>query len=382
MKKEIKQLLKKIHLQKIGQEQFIADINRDYCREQKKILLCYLDYQRTIRELSQGFGHTNRLEMMQMIHVCIQNDWCIDVCACYDTDAFSGIRTNYYDYILGFGETFKYARQRNPQAKAILYMTENPYTISYARESERLAYFKERTGRSFSLERTGVYYKENDEQNCDAILCLGDTKYFERTGKDFIRIYPSAPKNSFFSPDYSHKKKTSFLVFGVDGFIHKGNDILIEVFTKHPEWTLYLCGGRGEEKAKEAGYTLPANVKALGFIDPLSERFADIVAECYFLLLPSCSEALSTAVLNGMRHGVLPVVSKGIGLDDFTDYCRYFDDFHLDSVEHTLSEICTLDEKMLQAQSLRMISYADEHFSLEKYSESFAQKIACLTSSN
>ena len=209
LKNKCKDLLKKVHLQKIGQEQMVADLNRDCTAEQKKILICYLDYLRTIRELNRNFGHTNRQEMMQILKVCIELNLRIDVCACYDRNAIEEIRENYYDYILGFGDTFFYAKEKNPGAVAILYTTENPYHISYEREKERLRYFTERTGRRFHLERTGVYYKENDEQKADRIICLGEPSYFADTGKPVDRVWPSALKKPGFTLDFSRKKKTN-----------------------------------------------------------------------------------------------------------------------------------------------------------------------------
>ncbi len=108
MKEQVKHIFLKMHMERIGQEQFVAGINRDYTCSQKKILICYLDYLRTMRELMQNFWHTTRQVMVQMIRVCIENDWCVDVCGCNDRNAREQIRVDYYDYILGFGENFCY----------------------------------------------------------------------------------------------------------------------------------------------------------------------------------------------------------------------------------------------------------------------------------
>lgn len=379
LKNSCKSLLKKMHLQKIGQEQMVADINRDCTSAQKKILICYLDYLRTIRELNRNFGHTNRQEMMQIVKVCIELNLRIDVCACYDRNAIEEIRENYYDYILGFGDTFFYAKEKNPDAAAILYTTENPYRISYERETERLRYFTERTGRTFHLERTGVYYKKDDEKKADRIICLGEPSYFADTGKPVDRVWPSALKNSDFTLDFSPKKKTNFLVYGVDGFIHKGNDILVELFAKHPEWNLYLCGARGAEKAEEAGYKLTENVHVCGFVDTMSGQFQEIAAKCYYLLLPSCSESPSTSALTALRHGIIPIVMKGNGLDELGDYCRYFEDYHMDSIEQTIAEAVCVDEEMLQQQGRAAMEYADEHYTLADYTEQMRTVMSKIT---
>lgn len=380
IKEQAKKILKCLRLQRIGEEQFISDVNRDYTREQKKMLLCYLDYLRTVRELRENFGHTNRQEMMQIVKVCIEMDWSIDICGCNDRNAIEQIQSDYYDCILGFGVTFEYAREHNPKALSILYMTENPYDVSYARETERIAYFKERTGRTFALERTGVYYQKDDEKKADAVICLGDERYFPG-GKRVIRIWPSALKNPTFSLDFSQKKRTDFMVYGTDGFVHKGNDLLVEIFGRHPEWTLYLCGARGEEKAREAGYRLPPNVHAVGFVDTMSEQFNEIVKKCYYLLLPSCSEALSTAVLTCMRHGMLPVVSRGIGLDGLTEYCVYFEDYHIECIENVLWKLTESDagEGQLQECCRRIMEYADVHYRLTDYTQMFRYALQELT---
>ena len=379
LKNKCKDLLKKVHLQKIGQEQMVADLNRDCTAEQKRILICYLDYLRTIRELNRNFGHTNRQEMMQILKVCIELNLRIDVCACYDRNAKEEIRENYYDYILGFGDTFFYAKEKNPDAAAILYTTENPYRISYERETERLRYFTERTGRTFHLERTGVYYKKDDEKKADRIICLGEPSYFADTGKPVDRVWPSALKNPNFALDFSRKKKTNFLVYGVDGFIHKGNDILVELFAKHPEWNLYLCGARGAEKAEEAGYKLTENVHVCGFVDTMSDQFNAIAEKCYYLLLPSCSESPSTSALTALRHGIIPIVMKGNGLDELGDYCRYFEDYHVESIEQTIAEAVCVDEEVLQQQGRAAMEYADEHYTLADYTEQIRTVMSRIT---
>lgn len=379
LKNKCKDLLKKVHLQKIGQEQMVADLNLDCTAEQKRILICYLDYLRTIRELNRNFGHTNRQEMMQILKVCIELNLRIDVCACYDRNAIEEIRENYYDYILGFGDTFFYAKEKNPDADAILYTTENPYRISYERETERLRYFTERTGRTFHLERTGVYYKKDDEKKADRIICLGEPSYFADTGKPVDRVWPSALKNPDFALDFSRKKKTNFLVYGVDGFIHKGNDILVELFAKHPEWNLYLCGARGAEKAEEAGYKLTENVHVCGFVDTMSDQFNAIAEKCYYLLLPSCSESPSTSALTALRHGIIPIVMKGNGLDELGDYCRYFEDYHMESIEQTIAEAVCVDEELLQQQGRAAMEYADEHYTLADYTEQMRTVMSKIT---
>ena len=351
-------------------ENIVLGINQDYLREQKKILISYLDYDRTAYSLRHANVHTNLQEMMQMIKVLIDMDYSIDVCACNNEDAALEMPSDYYDVIFGFGDMFKLAKKRNPKAYTIMYMTENPYTISRNGERERIDYFYERTGRKISYARTGKFYMENDELLADAVICLGEKKYF--SNKNIQRIYPSAFKNRKYEVNVCEKRKSiNFLVFGVKGFVHKGNDLLLEVFDKHPEWNLYMCGREIKEECKRLGLVLPNNARDCGFVDVCSDKFLELIEICPFVLLPSCSEGMSTSLLTCMRHGLIPVTMRGTGMDELFDYCEYFEDYHLSAIESKLEELAGMDTKKMEKYSNKIYEYANENFALESFTEHF-----------
>jgi hypothetical protein len=349
-------------------ENVTLGINQDCLRKQKKILLVYQDYDRSAYSLRYANVHTNLQEMFQMIKVLIDMDFCIDVCDCNNTDAAKEISSDYYDYILGFGEMFKLAKEKNPKAYTIIYMTENPFTVSNMRERERIDYFYQRTGKKVAFERTGKYYKENDELMADSVICLGERCYFKNANVQ--RVYPSAFKN----PNYTinrHDKRSStkFLVFGVKGFVHKGNDLLIEVFEKHPEWTLLMCGRDIPKECKKLGIKLPSNVIDCGFVDVKSDKFVELSGQCRFILLPSCSEGMSTSLLTCMRHGLIPVTMRGTGMDELEEYCEYFDGFNIEEIENTLCKLVARNSDELLKQSDKIFDYANETFTLDIYTE-------------
>lgn len=349
-------------------ENIVLGINQDCLREQKKILVSYLDYDRTAYSLRHANAHTNLQEMMQMVRVLIDMDFSIDVCACNNADAALEMPSDYYDYIIGFGDMFKLAKQRNPKAYTIMYMTENPYTVSKAGEQRRIDYFYERTGKRIPFARTGKFYHENDEQLADAIICLGEKRYFTNTV--IQRIYPSAFKNSKYIENMNEKRESSnFLVFGVKGFVHKGNDLLIEVFRNHPEWKLYMCGREIQEECKKLGIRLPDNIMDCGFVDVESNTFLELVKVCPFVLLPSCSEGMSTSLLTCMRHGMIPVTMRGTGMDELAEFCEYFEDYHIPVIDSKLKELTAMDAEKIEEYSNRIYQYANERFTLRSYTE-------------
>lgn len=355
-------------------ENIVLGINKDYLREQKKILISYLDYDRTAYSLRYANVHTNLQEMMQMIKVLIDMDFCIDVCACNNEEAAIEMPSDYYDVIFGFGDMFRLAKKRNPKAYAIMYMTENPYTVSRNGEQERIDYFYERTGKKIPFARTGKFYLEKDELLADAVICLGEKKYFSNS--KIQRIYPSAFKNGKYDVNVCQKRKsTNFLVFGVKGFVHKGNDLLLEVFQKHPEWNLYMCGREIQEECKRLGLVLPANVIECGFVDVSSDKFLELIEICPFVLLPSCSEGMSTSLLTCMRHGLIPVTTQGTGMDELFDYCEYFEDYHLSAIESKIESLAGMDMKKIEEYSNSIYEYANENFALESFTENFKKCI-------
>ena len=68
-------------------ENIVLDINKDCTAEQKRILVCYLDYGRSSYSLRHNVEHTNSQEMCQIIKVLIDMNFRIDVCDCANKEA-------------------------------------------------------------------------------------------------------------------------------------------------------------------------------------------------------------------------------------------------------------------------------------------------------
>lgn len=361
----------------------VPNINLDTTRKQKNVLLVYLDMFEASIQISSSYQrgesgavHTNRLELFQMIKVLIEMDFCIDVCGNDDVQAQKYIEMKEYDVIIGLGEVFRWA-VRNKKAYSIIYMTENPYFVSMQKEKERLDYFYARHHKHYTFSRTGKFFKENDEKLADAVLCVGDTKYFRELQRPVKRIYPSAAYNEKFNIDKVSREKNNFLVFGTDGFIHKGIDLLIDIFMHHPEWNLFICGFQVNERIKEIMKIdiSGTSIYDMGYIQVNSPEFLDIINRCRFILLPSCSEGMSTAVLTGMRHGLIPVVMHDNGLDGLEEYCYYFEDYHLEALEKKIEEICQLSEEELNIRSKSIYKFSNEIFTGYKFEKTFKLKL-------
>lgn len=356
-------------------ERFVPDINRDFTKIQKRVLIVYLDMFQASNQIHKnlkkesGTCHTNRYEFFQIIKCFIQLDCCIDICANYDKEAINYIKEREYDIVFGLGDIFRYVCSKGNAKYKILYLTENPYSVSLKKESERIAYFKERTGKQISLYRTGMFFKDGDENYADAIVCLGEKQYLLNSNKKVKKLYPTGFYNSKIK-NFSQRDKKSFLVFGTDGFVHKGIDLLIEVFNKNLDWNLYICGYQVESQMDRLDLKHTDNIHDCGYIDVESNVFFELIGKCTYIVQPSCSEATSTAVLTGMRHGLIPIVMHGNGFDDFSQYCYFFDGYKIEQIEQNLKDVLKHSPSDIQSMSKKIYEYANAHFNLNYFFES------------
>ncbi len=358
-----------------SKEKFITNINWNPSSKQRRVLISYLDFGWAGERIAAGATHTNLFELYPIIRYFLHQDFVLDICGCNDTAAIEYAKRRDYDIIFGLGTVFR-ALALTSDTFRILYLTENPYDISLQREQERVNYFYDRNHVKPSLERTGIFYQKDDEKLADAIICLGHPGYVAHTGKQVIRVWPSALMSSAI-PEFSGRSPKNFLVLGTDGFIHKGIDLLVETFQNHSDWNLFLCGNNTQRALKKLKYPpLPPNIQNCGFVSIDSDAFLTLAQACTYILLPSCSEALPTAVLTGMCHGLLPIIMKGNGMDDLSEYCLYFDAYDLSSIERKLREATQCPQSFCTDKAYKVMRFAREKFTLGNFQTSMENALS------
>lgn len=354
--------------QKKNNYPILLDVNRSAVEEQKRILLCYLDYVSSNIRLYKNPTHTNFSELDVVIKVLIDENYVIDVCS-FEAEGIDEILAERkYDVIIGFGRVFRKAVELHPHAKKILYVTENPYHISKKEEEARIQYYQERTGYTADLYRTGKCYKEDDLKKAEAIICLGEKRHFAHLNIPVIHVTPTGLHNESYQFRWGKKDKYKFLVWGSNGFLHKGIDILIEVFKLHPDWYIYICGA-GTDKALKKFHIndIPDNIRLCGHVNIQSEEFIELVNQCVFVLLPSCSEACATGLLSCMRHGLVPITTKNNGMEKYAEYCYFFEGYHIEEVEDKIKELLMVEMKELEKLAYDIWAFSNKEFTLSRF---------------
>ncbi|MEG1518848.1 MAG: glycosyltransferase [Cetobacterium sp.] len=371
--KKIKSILKSFLKSKlIGKIRtpFVKNMNLDLTRKQKRVLISYIDYFST-RNFYEGIRHTNLPESVQIINVFKEMDYIIDVVHCNAVESFKYFEKEKYDVIFGFGEIFYQISKINMDAKKIMYVTENHPELSYKNELERNKYFHKRTGKKIPLRRTGVFYKNEHFENIDATIVLGEKSPFKKYDIALYNIFPTGLINEKYKlekRDYENSKK-NFLWLGSNGAIHKGLDLLIEVFSKYPELTLHICGFNPEETYLK----IPKlkNIIDYGRIDIKGENFLELAKKCSYIILPSCSEGFSTSIATGMLHSLIPIVCKDTGFNRLGEYAIYLEDYKIEYIENEILNLTRKDGELLEEKHQAIYYFSRDNFTLNKFTENF-----------
>jgi hypothetical protein len=110
--------------------------------------------------------------------------------------------------------------------------------------------------------------------------------------------------------------RREFLWHFGSGSIHKGLDLCLDVFKKHPELTLHIVGKLDPDFAKEFEHELSMpNIHHHGWMLVSSQAFQNLLKNMFAFVAPSCSEGQSPAVATCLQLGLYPIISKQTGID-------------------------------------------------------------------
>jgi len=344
---------------------------------QKRILFSYDISTYTSPYSSWGtMGHTHASELSCFIKALTEKGYAIDlVHHSNDVD----IIADYYDVVIGLGNNWRKASFLNPTAKRVLYLTEKMPSFSKSKEEERITYLRARHNINISMERTGLFFHEEDFADLTAIIAIGiesDKQYLPNVPAWFI--LPTGHINQTFQIENRNipNAKNHFLWFGSGGIVHKGLDILFDVFAKHPELTLHVCGAT-ELSIARIQSICPSNVVIHGFVNVLSDEFLDIANMCAFDILPSCSESSATSVLTCMNHGIIPIVTYECGIESAGVISgEVLSDFKIETIEKSVVKWSNMDNNTLLKQMKDTINFAREEYCIQAFDKNI-NNIVC-----
>jgi len=361
----------------------IQNINYQCDSNQPRMLICYLTIG-FISNLDDPIGRTQPYEIFKIIDVFAKLNYCIDIIGNNEVKGVEFIKSKKYDLIFGLGNTFYIMTQLQPEAKSILYMTEHHPTFSYVEEKKRIDYYRKRHKKKVNYLRSLMHYNENQLKPVyDAVITMSEVEPLLTQYKSPYTIFPTGLINKDFN--YSKKNhliaRKNFLWIGSSGAIHKGLDLLIDVFAERNDIMLHVCGLNAKEK-KFLNIKGTENIKEYGQININSDLFLKIVGLCTYIILPSCSEGFSTSITTGMLHGLIPVVMKDTGFNRLGGNVILLDDYHIEYLNDKITELSNADTVDLEMLSKQIYTFARNNFTLPVFESNFKNIIDNILSKN
>lgn len=359
------------YYQRIEDFPFVLNINLKPGLVQKKVLICYQThcYFRALDSVQQK--RTQPYEILSIINVFTESNYVVDLLDCNEIRIPEAILDRNYDLIFGFGESHYRITNLKPQAISVLYMTENTPEFSYREEQKRLDYYFERHGKRHKIIRSGKFYKKYHlEKTYTHVITMGEPEFLMDKYPSPYSIFPTGlinPEFKFGKKNHYESRK-NFLWMGSLGAIHKGLDLLLDVFSERKDVTLHICGLSDMEK-KMLKLKPSKNIIDHGYVLVSSDKFIDLTNTCTFIILPSCSEGCSTSILTGMLHGLIPIVMKDSGFNRLSGHAVFLDTYRIDYLQSQITYLSDFDVEELSGFSKKVYDFACKNFTINAFSE-------------
>jgi hypothetical protein len=325
-----------------------------------------------------NLSHTNSFESMEIGKAINEAGFNIDIA---DYDYEGRIDYSKYDFIFGFGEPLINNFYKREKRIITVYYgtgmhinTQNNNSLNRVQEVfDKKRVWLPGSGRivdkSWSIQTTLV----------DAMVLLGNeevTKTYSPYFKGKIYNIPASfydviSQEEIISSKDFNKAKKHFLWFGSSGLIHKGLDLLLDVFAKSEEMHLHICGPlEGEPEFKQTFHNelfKTANIHYHGFVSLNSNLFKELLQKCAFVIFPSCSEGGSPSVLNVCGNGgLVPLLSKEASIDT-NDFGFIFDKINIESIKTLIERVIQLKDQEIKDRSIKCYEVISKKHSQTNY---------------
>lgn len=247
----------------------------------------------------------------------------------------------------------------------------------------------------FAFNNRATYNRLLDAQNRRGVSLPGSVRLIEQNlaleiadygvvlGDDaIVETYRYAGKplfalsvTSVVDPPWNAEKdfaraRNRFLWLGSNGLVHKGLDLVLEAFAGMPDMHLTVCGPVESETAfcdlyrRELYET--TNIQLVGWVEISGEIFRRIADQCVAVVYPSCAEGQVSSIVNCMRAGVIPIVTRETGIP-VGDFGLALSEASIPEIQRTVRQLAALNAEELARRAQRTWEYAAAHHSHNAY---------------
>jgi len=264
-------------------------------------------------------SHTHYWETRQMVNTFLELGYAVDLIS-YRNTGFRPERD--YIFMVSARTNFdRLAARLNDTCVKVAHLDTAHWLTNNYNAYGRLHSLVER--RKVALNNSVRLIEHNSAiENADLATILGNDftiDSYAHANKQIYRIPISSPVSYAWQDRDFNAIRNNYLWFGSAGFVHKGLDLVLELFAGMPDYQLFVCGPLDKEKGflQEFHQELYAtkNIHPVGWVDVNEPKFRAILDQCLGIIYPSCAEGGGGSAITCMQAGVIPIVSYEASID-------------------------------------------------------------------
>lgn len=328
---------------------------------------------------SMPLSHTHFWECLQIAKTFLDMGYCVDVIR-FDNDVF--IPQKKYAFFIETRWNLQRSAPHLDEDCIKIFHADSAHLLFHnAAEANRLMDLQRRRGVSLIPRRFEMPNQAIEHADCSIILgnefTMGTYKY---ANKPLYRVPISTPVlYPWFEDKDFDACRRNFLWFGSGGLVHKGLDLLLDVFAQMPDYHLTICGPVNKEPDFEAAfeqelYHTP-NIHTIGWVDISSKEFLKILNSCVAIIYPSCSEGGGGCVITCMHAGLIPIVSYEASVDVNNDCGIVLKNCSLDEIKNTIRTLSDFPSQRLKEMAKNSRDFVRQNHTQENFARVYQKTI-------
>ena len=330
------------------------------------VFVSYIPYVFYIKDKNQLASHQNQQEMIRMVEVFSELGYNVYVMSYTSKRKLPNINVK---IVFGLDPVLQQANAKYKEAIKVYYATGAYYTHQTNMAIRMTDDFN-------SFFQSHIPYRRlvaphDSCQIADKILLIGSNYTIETYPQEVrnkISLIHKSTQCSITIDEVKVAKGREFVFMASGGNALKGVGLLIRYFSIHTEYTMHIIGPIEYSVKKAINNALTPNIILHGFLNVNDSSFLSILERCNFLIYPSGSEGgCPGAVLNLMKNGIIPIVSKWAAFDEINEYGYMLEDISIQAIDRAVKWSCHLKEEDIIMMKKRVKQYTEETYNLDRF---------------
>lgn len=319
-------------------------------------------------------GHSNRWECREIARIFLEMGYAVDAIDHADAAFMPQKR---YAVVFDIDSNLqRLAPFVGPDCLRLLHLTTSYPRFSNEAEIRRIEAFEKYTGFLYSPKRILPRLELSDRSLRLAHRCslIGNAATLDTYPAEYRSKITCISVSGSFLPrvreTLSSQPPRDFVWFSGYGAVHKGLDLVLEVFARRPDLKLHIIGDIAREADFTqacAGWLAAPNIVQHGYLDTSGAALAEVFDQACCCIYPSCSEGTATAVVTCLQFGLFPIVSRNSGVDLPQGCGIILEALSSEVIEAAVDRVVSMSDGDLERQILACQTFALERYCRERF---------------